>query len=179
MRVESAASLAGGVESLGQLPFGLSHVGAAAEQLHGHADRELQRLTPLDVRGRDAHKGRKLIFGFVDLLFQCQDGRLGVESARFCLSHGCIVPFAGSLEGFDGAHVLGPFERRAACDGQLRIEHQQRIVEFGDGCNELCLSGLLVGALGFECRLAAFQGVAQSAKSIDFPLGAATERVVF
>lgn len=75
LRVESAASLAGGVESLGQLPFGLSHVGAAAEQLHGHAyrelpaERELQRLTPLDVRGRDAHKGCKLIFGFVDLLF--------------------------------------------------------------------------------------------------------------
>ena len=113
----------------------------------------------------------KTVLGLADLLLQVEHRALYLIVSSFHLRYGRFIRHSGVHQGAGGCHGFFPCLFRLPGDGELLVQHQQRIVSIGYSCNQLGTHSLaVVLALGIQC-LGLLLGIAHTAENIQFPTG--------
>ena len=165
------------VKGLCQRVFGIFHVGTVGEHLRGNADHQILRKNLLveraafEAAGSFPQQRREAVFHFADLVLQVEQRGFDRIVACFGLRN---RRFVGHTRLFHGPHRIDGFEpffsgfRR---DLVLSVEHQQRVVEIGDGGDDLRADSLLVLLALCEKSFRPALAVGEFAENIDLPAG--------
>ena len=117
------------------------------------------------------------VFGFPDAFFDVGDRGGDHVAVGLALHDGCLVHHPGFFHGFHRLDGFPPQDGGFFRDGQLPVEHQQRVVGVSDGRDHLCLHGLAVGLALQQGGLGSPLGVGQLAEQVDFPARDSGKRV--
>ena len=178
LRIEARTGLVDVVEALSELQFSGVHIGTVVQQLDANARSEvLRQRLPFERAALNGLCGlteqqRERVLHLAHLALQVYAlslhgvvGSLGTLHGRGAIAHTRVLHDLHLLPRLLG-EVL-----HLADDGNLAVEHQQRVIEVGNTRDEIGLHHGLIVLRGEQLHLGRALGVEQIAEEVDIPRG--------